>query len=89
MKLKENLILRHVGTDYIVVDPSVDEVDMTKIYSFNDSAAWLWEKLQKVEFTEDSAALTLMTYYDVEKEQALSDVKQIVDFFKREGFLDE
>ncbi|MFT4071457.1 MAG: PqqD family protein [Dysgonamonadaceae bacterium] len=89
MKLKENLILRHVGTDYIVVDPSVDEVDMTKIYSFNDSAAWLWEKLQQVEFTEDSAAVALMAYYDVEREQALSDVKQIIDFFKREGFLDE
>ena len=78
MRIKDRLILRHVGNDYIIVKPEQDTVDMTKVYTLNESLAWLWEKLKGIDFTEDSVADLLVERYDVDKEHALKDVHILI-----------
>jgi hypothetical protein len=46
MKLRTDLILRHLGNEYIVVDPGQDMVDMSKVFTLNEVAAFLWRELQ-------------------------------------------
>ncbi len=89
MKIKDKLILRHIGNDYIIIEPERDAVDMTKVFSLNESAAWLWQELKGRDFTEEYVAELLMKKYDVDKESALEDVYKLVAVFKGHGLICE
>ncbi len=89
MKIKDKLILRHIGNDYIIIEPERDTVDMTKVFSLNESAAWLWKELKGVDFTEEYVAELLMKKYDVDKECALEDVYKLIEVFKNQGLICE
>ena len=89
MKLKEDLILRRVGVDYVIVDPGQDMVDMSKVFTLNETAAWLWGELKGKEFTKDTVVELLCSQYEVTIEQAQVDVKTLLDTFARNGMLDE
>jgi len=83
MKLRDDLILRHVGNDYMIVDPSQDMVDMSTVFNLNDSAAWLWKELEGREFTKVMMIDLLMERYEVGKEQAEVDVDKLVEIFEK------
>ncbi|MBP1617318.1 MAG: Uncharacterized protein H6Q14_1145 [Bacteroidetes bacterium] len=87
MRIKDKLILRHVGNDYIIIEPERDTVDMTKVFSLNESAVWLWEELNGIDFTEEYMAELLMKKYDVSKERALEDVYKLITIFKDQGLI--
>jgi hypothetical protein len=89
MKLKEDLILRRVGGDYVIVDPGQDMVDMSKVFTLNETAAWLWDELKGREFTKDTVVELLCSQYEVTAEQAQEDVKTLLDTFAMNGMLDE
>lgn len=40
MKLREDLMLRHLGDEYVIIDPERDMVDMSKVYTLNETAAF-------------------------------------------------
>ena len=46
MKLNKDLVLREVGGEYMIVNPFSDTVDMTQVYSLNETAAWLWQQME-------------------------------------------
>ena len=73
MKLSKNYILRDIAGEKVVVKQGTHGVDMTKIISFNESAAALWEEFCKKEFTAEDAAQFLVTRYDIEMERAATD----------------
>ena len=87
MKLREDLVLRRVGKDHVIVDPGQDMVDMSKVFTLNDSAAWLWNQLMGNEFTSEGMLNLLLEQYDVSKEQALEDVNVLIGIFKENGLL--
>lgn len=87
MKLREDLVLRHVGEDHVIVDPGQDMVDMSKVFTLNDSAAWLWEELVGQEFTGETMVGLLKEQYDVTDEQAQEDVQKLLDIFETNGLL--
>lgn len=89
MKIKDKLVLRHVGNDYIIIEPEQDTVDMTKVFSLNESAAWLWEELQGLEFTEDYVVELLMKKYDVSREHALEDVGKLIEMLNDHGLINQ
>ena len=39
MNLNKDLVLREVGGEYMIVNPFSDIVDMTQVYSLNETAA--------------------------------------------------
>ena len=39
MRLHKDLVLREVGGEYMIVNPFSDTVDMTQVYSLNETAA--------------------------------------------------
>ncbi len=44
MKLREDLMLRHLGDEYVIIDPEQDMVDMSKVYTLNETAAFFVER---------------------------------------------
>lgn len=73
MKLSDNFILRDVAGEKIVVRQGKHGVDMTRIISFNESAAALWEEFCGKEFSAQDAALFLSSRYGIDMETATRD----------------
>lgn len=87
MELRNDLVLRHVGEDHVIVDPSQDMVDMSTVFSLNDSAAWLWKELEGRKFTSETMVDLLKQQYDVTDEQAEMDVVKLIDIFEKHDLL--
>jgi len=89
MKLRSDLVLRTIGSDHLIVDPSQDMVDLSTVYTLNSSAAWLWEQLKGKEFTIDTIVDLLCENYDVDIEQAKSDAEILLQDFEKQGLLEK
>jgi len=89
MKLRSDLVLRTIGSDHLIVDPSQDMVDLSTVYTLNSSAAWLWEQLKGKEFTSDTIVELLCENYDVNIDQAKSDAEILLQDFQKQGLLEK
>lgn len=87
MRLREDLVLRRVGNDHIIVDPGQEMVDMSKVFTLNDSAAWLWNQLIGKEFTAGFMVSLLCDEFEVAEKQAQEDVDNLLRIFKENSLL--
>ena len=88
MKIKNDLVLRHIGRDYIVINPRKDMVDMTDVYTLNETAAWLWQQLGHKEFTLSQVVHLILQHYKTEHEQAERDARSLIRLFRENGLLE-
>ncbi|MCA5004128.1 PqqD family protein [Sphingobacterium bovistauri] len=91
MKLKEGLIVRKVGEDYVIVAPEQGMVDLSKVYSLNETAAWLWEALDGKDFQLNDMVELVRSQYDVNELtdiQLISDMEELVLFFRQNDLLE-
>ncbi|WP_293899169.1 PqqD family protein [Sphingobacterium sp. UBA5670] len=89
MKLRSDLVLRTIGSDHLIVDPSQDMVDLSTVYTLNSSAAWLWEQLKGKDFNIDDIVELLCENYDVNADQAKSDAEILLQDFQKQGLLEK
>jgi len=89
MKLRSDLVLRTIGSDHLIVDPSQDMVDLSTVYTLNSTAAWLWEQLKDKEFASDTIVDLLCENYDVDIDQAKSDAEILLQDFQKQGLLEK
>ena len=90
MRLKEGLTVRKIGEDYVIVAPEQGMVDLSKVYSLNETAAWLWEKLENTDFELADMMELVRDRYDVESistQQLEEDMKDLINFFIQNGLL--
>lgn len=73
MKLSNNYILREIAGEKVIVKQGTHGVDMTKIISFNESAAALWENFTGKDFTAEDAASFLQNRYGIDADLASKD----------------
>ena len=89
MKLKDNLSIRKIGDDYIMVSESGSTLDYTRVISMNDSAAYLINETKGDVFTKEDLVNNLIDKYDIDKKTAEADVQKLLDKLQKEGLLDE
>ena len=89
MKLRSDLVLRTIGSDHLIVDPSQDMVDLSTVYTLNSTAAWLWEELKGREFDHTTIVELLCDNYEVDAAQAQSDAEVLLADFERQGLLEK
>ena len=89
MKLKDNLTIRKIGDEYMMVSESGSGLDYTRVISLNKTAAYLVQEVQHKEFTQEEWVQLLMDKYDVDKERAESDVQALIDKLAKEGLFAE
>lgn len=87
MRLKTDLLHLNVGKDHFIVDPDGGAIDLTDLYSMNEAAAYLWEQFTNRDFTPEEMAAQLAASYDVEPEQALTDVRQLLHKWDEYGLI--
>lgn len=91
MRLKEGLILRKVGNDYVIVSPEQGMVDLSKVFSLNETAAWLWEQLQGKNFAIEDMIALIEEQYEVDsipKEELRADMEELTKFFQENSLVE-
>lgn len=91
MRLKEGLILRKVGNDYVIVSPEQGMVDLSKVFSLNETAAWLWEQLQGKDFAIEDMIALIEEQYEVDsipKEELRADMEELTKFFQENSLVE-
>ena len=87
MRLKKNLVLRHIGEENMIIDPSTGTVDIADVYTLNRTAAWLWEQLENTEFTLEKVVDLLVENYDIDRDHALGDAIVWVKDLKEQSLI--
>jgi len=87
MKLRSDLTLRQMGDDHIIVEPHQGMVDLSKVYTLNKSAAFLWKSLNGYEFEQGDVVRVLTENYEVNDVQAKHDAAEMIQYFRSHGLL--
>ena len=87
MRLKANLQHLNVGKDHFIIDPDGGAINLTDLYAMNEAAAYLWEQFSNRDFTPEEMAGQLAATYDVSPEQALTDVRQLLQTWDEDGLI--
>ncbi|MGO3807851.1 MAG: PqqD family protein [Sphingobacterium sp.] len=87
MKLRSDITLRKVGNEYIIVEPAQGMVDLSKVFTLNETAAFLWEQLKDHDFSQSDVVQQLLDNYQVEEGQAQVDAAALIEHFREQGLL--
>jgi hypothetical protein len=77
MKLKEDLILRCIAGEHVVIPIGNNVATFNGIISLNDTACFLWQKVQS-QVSREELVTSLLDEYEVDEDQAGKDID---DFF--------
>lgn len=77
MKTKQGFRLRNVCNENVIVAEGIENIDFSKIISMNESAAYLWQKVEGKSFTADDLARYLCEEYEVDEATAKADAKMV------------
>lgn len=89
MKIKDNLTVRKIADEYLMVTASGSGLDYTRVISLNNTAAYLVQEMLHKEFTQQEWVELLMEKYDVDRERAEADVQTLIDKLAKEGLFVE
>lgn len=78
MRIKDQISLRKIADEYIMIVGSGDSLDYSQAVSLNDSAAYLIEQVQGRDFMAQDWVELLTERYEVDLEQAAADVEQLI-----------
>lgn len=87
MKTKHGFRLRELGGDYILIGESVELVDFNNLITFNETAAYLWQKVDGQEFDVETLTRLLLDEYDVREDIAREDAQATIDDWKKIGII--
>ncbi len=88
MRIKDQISLRKIADEYIMIAGSGDSLDYTQTVSLNDSAAYLIEQVQGRDFTARDWVELLTDRYDVDQTQAAEDVEQLIHMLLKAEIID-
>lgn len=89
MKINPNFKLRQIAGETIIINQGTANVDMTKIISLNESAAFMYEQLQGRDFTLADAAALLVDTYAIAPQQAEADAAAWIASLSQCGVIEQ
>ncbi len=88
MKIKDGFVLREIGDEMVVVGEGLEQINFNKIICLNESAAYLWKKCHDKVFDVETLISLLFDRYEVTKEQAQTDAKELLDKWIKAGLIE-
>lgn len=88
MKIVSGFVRRTVGDSHMVVPVGMRTRDVPGVIALTESGALLWERLEQGA-TEDELVQALLAEYEVERDQAETDVRSFVAELRDKGVLEE
>lgn len=87
MKTKKGFRLRELGGDYILIGESAELVNFNNLITFNEAAAYLWQKVEGKNFDVETLAQLLLDEYEVCEDIAREDAQATIDDWKELGII--
>ena len=87
MKISQNFILREIAGEYVIVPTGEADYECQGLITVNETGAFLWEKLQKDEQTEESLVKVLCEEYETDQTQAEKDVAEFIQRLRQQNIL--
>ena len=88
MRIKNGFTLRQMCGENIVTAEGLEHINFNKLISLNSTAAFLWEKAVRQEFTAEELAAHLVERYGIEMELALKDAKALCQSWTDAGIVE-
>lgn len=89
MKLKDQLILREVAGEYVIVPTGQRVREVTNVVCISSSAAYLWDYMKDHEFTKEELIQRILEHYQgVTREQAEQDIERFLTILSDNSVLD-
>lgn len=85
MKLKEGFVLREMCGENIVAAEGLQNINFNKLISLNETAAFLWKKVEGIEFTAETLAQFLVEEYGIDMELAMKDSSTLCGVWAEAG----
>ena len=90
MKLKDQLILREVAGQYVIVPTGKRVTEVTSIVYISASSAYLWDYMKDREFTKEELVAKIMEHYTgVTEEKAAEDIDKFLKILADNNILDD
>lgn len=90
MKLKDQLILREVAGQYVIVPTGKRVQEVTNIVYISASAAYLWDYMKDHEFEKEDLVQRIMEHYTgVTEEKAREDIEKFLKILADNNILDD
>ena len=89
MKTKKGYRLRQLGTEYILVAEGLEVMDVNKMISMNETAAFLWEAVEGKTFDTEALAKLLVDEYDISMKVAEKDVTALLQTWNKAGVIED
>lgn len=86
MKIKEGFVLRDIGNQTVVVATGEASQDFYGMIKLNQTGKLIWEGISDG-LSEELIISKLLDKYDVDKNKAEFDVRQMIDKMDKAGFL--
>lgn len=83
MKTVEGYRLRAIGKDHVLMPEGTGMVNYNRMIAMNQSAAFLWDKIEGKEFDTATLANLLIEEYGIDAELAQADAQKTVDAWKK------
>ena len=89
MKVKNGFNLREVCGENIIVAEGDENIDFSNIISMNESSAYLWQEVQKLDnFTIDTLTQLLCEQYEIDEATAKKDVTTLSTQWAAAGIIE-
>lgn len=82
--IKQDFLVRHVAGENVLIG-SGEQINFSKMLLMNDTAVDIVKALQQKSATLDELALGLTERYEVSYEEAVADVKTVVEQLEEQG----
>ena len=90
MKLKDQLTLREVAGQYVIIPTGERVREVTSIVYISSSAAYLWDYMKDHEFTKEELVARILEHYTgVTEEKAAADVDNFLKTLAENNILDD
>lgn len=85
---RQGLQLRKIGKQYMIVDALTDNVNLTNVFSLNEQAALMWQRVNEGMFTACEIAQWLAALYQLSAADVQADVERQLDEWRDFGLVD-
>jgi hypothetical protein len=88
MKIKKGFRLRTVCGENIIVAEGIENIDFSRIITMNESAAYLWNKIEGLDFDAKMLCNLLQEEYDIDEATALKDAETLIHHWMEAGIIE-
>ena len=88
MKIKDELMLREIAGNHIIVPVGGELVDLNAMININDTGAFIFKALE-TETTPEEIVNLMLKEYDIDIETAKNDVNEFIEILRKNSMLSE